>query len=201
MRVRSTLAALCLLLGLFSSAHAARHRGGITDPCLRHRGCRYHVQNATIFSRAELEAYALNEYQAAYSLRKTPWLLFNIARILHRLNRLSEAIPYYQKYLDERASSDDEQSTKAQKFLSEAKQEIAQSSRLRLQPMMSLPVVTAPMPERKIDTPIYKKPWLWISVGIASAVIAVGVTGGVMAATRSSGDQVPPGWPVFRPFQ
>jgi hypothetical protein len=207
MSVSWALAALCLLLGLPSVAHAERHRSivhrsvrsVVTDPCLRHPGCRYHVETATILSGAELEGYALAEYQAAYALRKTPWLLFNIARILHRLNRLPEAIPYYQKYLGKKVFFEDERSIKAQKFLTQAKQDMALLSVQQASPVL-LPAVTHPRSEGKPDTPIYQKPWLWATVGIVSAIVAVGITGGVMAATRSSWPP-PEARPPFNPFQ
>lgn len=67
------------------------------------------AQDAICYRRAE-DAYrqfqdgqyvaALASFEAAYARRAAPHLLFNIARTLHKLGRLTEAVGYYQRFLD-----------------------------------------------------------------------------------------------------
>lgn len=59
---------------------------------------------------------AVRLYKAAYELRPDPVLLYNIARILHKLTRFQEARIYYQMYIDSPIESD-EQKKKAQEYL------------------------------------------------------------------------------------
>lgn len=59
-----------------------------------------------LFGRARVESgkgnlkEAVRLYKAAYELRPNPVLLFNIARLLHKMTRFQEAIIYYQLFLD-----------------------------------------------------------------------------------------------------
>ncbi len=59
---------------------------------------------------------AVRLYKAAYELRPDPVLLYNIARILHKLTRFQEARIYYQMFIDSPAESE-EQKKKAQEYL------------------------------------------------------------------------------------
>lgn len=59
---------------------------------------------------------AVRLYKAAYELRPDPVLLYNIARILHKLTRFQEARIYYQMYIDSPVESE-EQKKKAQEYL------------------------------------------------------------------------------------
>lgn len=72
---------------------------------------------------------ALRLYQAAYQLRADPKLLFNIARVLHKLGRRAEAATYYQRYLHADTENIPEQRQKAQDYLMQAEREEQSSKR------------------------------------------------------------------------
>jgi tetratricopeptide (TPR) repeat protein len=59
---------------------------------------------------------ALRFYKLAYEVRSDPRLLFNIARILHKLDRPQEAVSYYKQFLDS-PLEDAEQKLKAEQYL------------------------------------------------------------------------------------
>lgn len=59
---------------------------------------------------------ALRFYKLAYEVRADPRLLFNIARVLHKLDRSQDATLYYRQFLDS-PLEDAEQKRKAEQYL------------------------------------------------------------------------------------
>lgn len=111
-------------------------------------------------------------YEAAYALRPSPILLYNLARVHHKAGRPAEAAGYYQRYLDAGAEGSEENRLKAQQLLEQARREAAPA-------VTVAPTPPAPAPEPAV--PLYKKWWLWTAVGAAAVGIGVGVGVGVAA--------------------
>jgi tetratricopeptide (TPR) repeat protein len=216
-----------LLLGVsgasfLAPAHAQSERGassaassqlGITapanDPCFLDVLCKGHYQRARLFSKAgELES-ALTEYQIAFKQQPVPWLLLNIARTLHKIPRLPEAIEKYQRYLDmTQQSGDAELRGKAQEYLEQAKKELAERPPPEKEPppapLVAAPAVTSPpigLVEQKVERPIYKKWWFWTIIGVSAAAVAGGIAGGVLASQRAPAvPTVPTEADAYRPM-
>jgi hypothetical protein len=72
-----------------------------------------------------LLSQAIEEYQAAYSIQPYPLILYNIARIYHKQNQLSQAIAYYNQYI---GSAHREQAERVRELLSEAQRALAQQA-------------------------------------------------------------------------
>lgn len=199
-----TVVALLLSSAFAYGAERSAAKKPDGDPCFHYRPCLAHVESATIFVEIGLYGDALPEYRAAYALRPTPWLLFQIGRTLQQLERPLEAIGYYKRYLDITDGTDLEKRNLAQKNL-QAAQQAADTAALGL-PLVAEPV--APKAEPVVvqaappifEAPIYKKGWLWVAVGITSAVVAFGVAGVVLATTHGKPDPVPSGWLTYHPF-
>lgn len=172
------------------------------DPCLQDVLCKGHYQRARNFSKAGEFQSALEEYQIAFKQQPVPWLLLNIARTLHKLGRLPEAIDKYQRCLELLPVGDLELRTKASESLEQAKKELAERPSPGLDPepkepppaaLLPTPVAAAPLvaaspvkSEKDAAKPVYKKWWFWTIIG---GVVAGGVVAGAVAGTRS---QAPP---------
>jgi tetratricopeptide (TPR) repeat protein len=188
MNVRLLIGCAALFLLLHDTADARRRRHildaeerGAQDACLRHRPCRERVAKAAVLSNVDLWSDALKEYQGAYALKPVPWLLFNIARVLHKLERLDEARQYYRRYLDANRQAESEHSQLARTYLAQLSRSTpvaAPAPRLSLVP---LPAAKTAVPSRE---PLHKQGWFWGVVGVVGAVVTVAVIDGAVAATR-----------------
>ena len=89
----------------------------ILRACDKLPACRAHLDNADRFYEQNQFPAALQEYQAAYALQPYPLILFNIARLHHKQNHLSDAADYYQRYLN---TADPQQAERARQLLKEA---------------------------------------------------------------------------------
>jgi tetratricopeptide (TPR) repeat protein len=210
----SLLLAAPLLLGLVGTGRAQtpmenRVSGSeLLAACQNSLACSSHLASATTYYKQERYAEALVEYQAAYSLQPYPLILFNIARLHHKQNRLTEAAVYYQRYLD---SADGERAERARQLLAEVSQapaaQVAVNEpapvRLTSPPQPVPPAEAALTKSASVETPAHKKPlykqwWLWtlvsgVVVGTATAVgIAVYARGpdlsGLQTKTLSFGN-------------
>lgn len=163
--------ALLLALGPIASSHATPHRTG-PDPCLQDKICRGHVDTARTMSGAGLHAEALKEYEAAYARRPTPWLVFNLARLLERMNRSADALPLYQRYLDEMGNEDSEQVRTARAALADAQTRRTSAAA----PPPSKPPIATPPP-----APIVQPPPPPIVAPVETAKSAPGISGPLVA--------------------
>lgn len=211
---RMVIAAVVLLGIQVSGSGGAAATSGLPaskDSCLRNRACRVHAERAAQWSETGRLEEALAEYQAAQALRPTAWLSYNIARLLHRLERPAEALPYYRRYLETGHQEDPEQTRLARTYL--AQTQLAAASAPPAAPPMafaSAPSSVVPPPSSVVpptpllaEPPMYKAWWLWSILGV---IVAVGVADGVVAATYSSNMKRPhpadwSTWPAFHPFQ
>lgn len=100
------------------------------DTCLHDDLCRAQYTLARELSKNGRLIEALTAYDAAYQRRPVPILLFNIARLHHRLSHFSDAIRFYSRYLETQPPNEEEQRTRARQFLAEATQQLQQTSQL-----------------------------------------------------------------------
>lgn len=185
------------------------------DACLRDPRCNEHYQQARALSKGNHYEAALVEYRAVYRIQPTPWVLYNIARMLHKLGRSHEALTYYQSYLEANPPEQD-QVAKARSYVEALKEELDKepppppldvtaqtdgstgTGKAETQGANPLPPGAQLIATSGKDTstksssarPLYKRWWLWTAVGAAAAGIAVGVAVGT---TRTS-------VPEFKPF-
>lgn len=139
--------------------------------------------------------YALGRYgeaaplfERAFELKPDPALLYNAAQAYRFNGNKQRALTlyrnYYRLYGDQIQNSDD-----AKRQIEQLEQAIAVDERAKAAPPagMQTPssgatlVVAAPAPRPK---PLVKRPWFWVAVGGAAAVVITGVAVGVSVGTR-----------------
>jgi tetratricopeptide (TPR) repeat protein len=153
------------------------------DECTADPECAQHYQQARSLSKAGQLADALKEYAAAYALRPMPTLLFNMARLNHRLGRNPEAISGYRSFLSQETGTDPALRDKAKDYLAQLEKppEPPRPTTPTLQPAL-----TAEAPQKDAArVPIYKKWWLWTSLGVLVAGGAAAVIIGTQVDPRS----------------
>ena len=114
---------LVFVLLLLSAAASRGEPAEGAAGCDEDATCAEQADRARQLSKEGKLEDALQIYQAAYQLRADPKLLFNIARVLHKLGRLAEAVTHYQRYLQAGAENIPEQRQRAQGYLMQAKRE------------------------------------------------------------------------------
>lgn len=184
---------------LLSWALAATASAAPVVSCDEDAACRPVVSRAREFSKAGQLEDALLSYQAAYRITADPRILFNIARMQHKLNKLADAADSYQKFLDTKFE-DEGLRGKAQEYIVQI--QAAQAASAAEPPPASLGGATtdagktSDAGERK---PVYKKAWFWVVIGtVVAAGVAGGVAGGVIASQQPP--KAPEGVPTFHLF-
>jgi tetratricopeptide (TPR) repeat protein len=172
---------------------------------------RTHYELAVALYQAQKFEEAIPEFKAAYDIDPRAGLLFNIAQSYRKAGHPRDAIQYYDRYLTSDPRIDTDTRRKVDGYLAEArntlaalelemKQRLAEEKAVRDRDSEPPPTVQnappsyspAPAPPppslvviepRREPTPIYKKPWFWVTMG-AVAVIAVGagVTAGIIVS-------------------
>lgn len=156
---------------------------------------------------------ALRLYKQAYQLRADPRLLFSIARVLQKQSSWEESISYYQLFIDSALRSED-QKQKAREYIEQcrAQLELAEKSRAENRSKgaqdkpptasstssvgQSQPTESRSLPEgNTLARPIHSKWWFWVAIG-GAAIVAAGVTAGVILGTRAGASME--GTPVDR---
>lgn len=180
---------VCLLGFLYSvSARAQTDTPPDEDDCTRDRECARHYLQARTLSKAGQLADALDEYHAAYTIQHVPTLLFNIARLNHKLGRLKEAASVYEAYLRLGTGTEPSLKEKAKEYLGQIPPQNEPPSSppnpppepptappdLQSQLSSFKPPPAAPSAD---PLPIYKRWWLWTVVGavVLGGTIAVAV--------------------------
>jgi tetratricopeptide (TPR) repeat protein len=146
------------------------------------------VQSARRLSVANQLHAALQTYETAYAQWQSAWLLINIGRIQQKLGRPAAAIATYRHYFDGAGNDSRERIEAACGFLKQAEKDLADQ---RAQAANRLP-----------EKPIYKKWWLWTTIG-SIAVAAAAITAGVVVGTRTPDAGVPANtltFPLMFPF-
>ena len=164
--------------------------------------CRPIASRAREFSKAGQLDDALLSYQAAYRITPDPRIVFNIARIQHKQNKLSDALDSYRRFVDTKFE-DENLRSKAQEYIGQI-----QAAQAAEPPPATLnPLATTGTGDGKAQAdagttskPVYKKAWFWVLIGgLAAAGIAGGVAGGVIASQQPPA--APDSVPTFRLFQ
>ena len=172
-------ALLFVLLFAPAAARAVEH-------CLENAPCRELIDHGRTQSKAEKFESALGAYQRAYEKWPDPWILVNIGRMQQKLGQLDAAAASFRQYLvDPTADRDEKARVRASEYLAQIEEE---QSKQKIQPAPEQPPASPAAPEPPIlvaDTkpPLYKRWWLWTSVGIV-------VLGGTLAAVL--GTQIDP---------
>lgn len=185
--------------------------------CEQAEACSSHLEKADQLYKQGRFSIAIEEYQAAYTLQPYPPILYNIGRLHHKQNHLSEAIAYYQRYLD--APADTATTARVAQQLAEAQRELALQAAMpaaapaaspAASPLAAVPPAALSPPAPPIPTPtltpklsataadkghdgglpIYKKWWFWTVLGVAVAGAAA-ATGAAIASTRPDVTGVP----------
>lgn len=169
--------------------------------CDEDSACRPVVSRAREFSKAGQLDDALISYQAAYRITPDPRIVFNIARIQHKQNKLEDAKESYQRFIDTKFD-DENLRSKAQEYIAAIQATLATQ-------------VTEPPPAGTLtdaatkgqasdpaqaNKPVYKKAWFWVLIGgVAAAGIAGGIAAGVIVSQQPPA--APEGVPTFHLFK
>lgn len=172
------------------------------EACLQDAECRGHSQSARKLSKAGQSEAAIVEYQAAYQRRPAPRLLYNIARLQHKLGQVQPALASYQRFLDtSSAPADDELRTRASEYRAQLLRDHPPTTPSSATPPPPVgPLATppaAPPPAAAVapSEPVYKKWWVWTIVGVAAA----GLVAGLVLSTSSRPASVPAGAQSYEP--
>src|SRR5262245_50883436 len=130
---------------------------------------------------------ALAAFKRAYVKYESPLLFYNIAQCQRQLGNKAEAIQFYKMYLAALPSSPDRE--RVELIIQDLERPPALGKVSDPEPV---PVpVPAPVPEKSPeDTPIYKKPLLWVGV-IAAFVVVAAVVAIAVVAGGSAGPTPP----------
>lgn len=180
-------------LALSTSAWAAP-----AASCDEDAACRPVVSRAREFSKAGQLEDALLSYQAAYRIAPDPRILFNVARIQHKLNKLTDASDSYRKFLDTKFE-DEGLRGKAQEYITQIQATQAANPVEPTPAAQPAPADASAATEGAGSKPVYKKAWFWVVIGtVVAAGVAGGVAGGVIASQQPPG--APEGVPTFHLF-
>lgn len=153
---------------------------------------------AKVEYRLASDAYALGNYEQAiehferaYELSQEPALLFDLGQAYTRwydlsneLEQLKKARRMYENYVINLDASDlgDEERAIAR---SDAQRRITEVDRRVADHRESNDAIPGPSDDPAEATPIHKKPWFWVAIVGGLAVVAAGVTTGVLLGARS----------------
>lgn len=162
----------CLLCWLVEPHQSEAQAAPTPRPpdCTLDAACEPLRERASVASKAGTPGEALRLYKLAYGAAADPRLIFNIARLQHRLGQTAEAISTYQQFLQAPALEDADQPTRvllAQQYLQELKGK-------RHSPDLGSQAVA-----QKSSTPVYKTWWFWTVLGVATAGLVTGIGLGI----------------------
>lgn len=175
---------LLLLLPLSGRAQAPPDPEAFLRACEKSAECSAHLSRANQLYDQNVFTVALSEFHAAYLLQPYPLLLYNIARIHHKQSHYSDAIAYYQRYLE---TAHPDREARARQLLAEARQEQYVLEEMPEPPPApctpeSGPIVAVPLSTRPAPSPVYKRWWFWTAIGVAAAGVAVAAGVGAYAS-------------------
>ncbi len=181
-------------------------RAGVGRDCQKEPACLAKLKSALQVAKTDRDAALLivNELYAQY---QDPRLLYNIARILHQLNRPKEAVDHYLRFINSGVERDLEVLAKARGYLDEAELEAMAADKPQPPAPAASPAgrpdatsgsgavggattaasTSAAVPAGS-EKPIYKKAWFW---GLIGGVVAAGVVAGVTTAVVVQKYQIP----------
>ena len=164
-----------------------------------------HADDAAVAARRHFESgtalydvgrfdEAAREYDAAYQLRNDPALLYNLGQAYRLAGNQAKAIVTYRAFLRRVPNSPDraeveQRIVELQRQLDEQKAAsrpapTPQPTPQAETPAASNPALVAAAPPRHV--PVYKKWWLWTTLGVVVAGGAVGLGLGLTAHSNSA---------------
>jgi tetratricopeptide (TPR) repeat protein len=172
----------------------------------------HYEQGTTLYDLGKYRE-AAQEYEHAFRLRPDPALLFNIAQAYRLGGAYADALRAYKSYLRRQPQADNRAEVtahiaKLEKLVEEQKQASASpptgtippagepaASPKPVEPVRAAPAEVVrppePGPARETPKPVYRRWWLWTTVGlVAAAGVAVGLGVGL---TQRSDITIPPG--------
>jgi tetratricopeptide (TPR) repeat protein len=146
---------------------------------------RAHYEKASAAFALGRFADAAGEFERAFELKPDAALLYNAAQSHRMAGNKSRALLLYQNYL--RVFGAHVSNTAEVKgHISELKRSIEQDEQARNAPPTVLAppppaptLLAAPEPKAPPERPLVKKPWFWVTVVGAAAVVATGIALGV----------------------
>jgi len=128
-------------------------------------------------SKMSEERYRAGAYQEAaallrnaYRLHPEPILLYNLGRSLEKAGDRAGAASAYRSFLASAPSVEDRAAIEAHVTeLEKPSLEVARP------PAPPAPIVTPPPVRESHKVPVYRRWWLWTSIGVAAAAVAVGL--------------------------
>ena len=183
-----------VLLCLLTAPARGQTPAGID--CETNAACAALYEQAAQQSKAGQLVEAEKSYKLAYEVSHDARLLFNIARVLDKRGRESEALTYYRRFM-EAPLSDEEQKAKARTYVEQIEAKAAARAVVPAAPpapsvaITTSAAVTLPPSGEQNGKPVYKKGWFWgVMVG---SVAAVGLGIGLGIGLSSRGPTVPSG--------
>lgn len=119
---RTRRGGLALIVAVLAAGSAARAQGK-PPRCETNAAYGALAEQASQLSRSGQIEAALATYQAAYRQCADPRLLFNTARLLHRLGRPAQAVEYYERFLASKDETDPERLIQIREYLLQARRE------------------------------------------------------------------------------
>lgn len=172
-----------LLVVFLLSGYAVGQTPILSDDCMEDAVCKVlKVQADERYRGADL-VEALRLYRLAYEVRPDPRLLFNIARLLHKQGKTTEAVPYYQKFIAA-PIQDEEQQQKAREYLKQIQPASAPPVQKQVKKPTSQATASPPAVAIRVDAPPAEKPIrrsFWrrhrYSLGLGGVAVAVAIAG------------------------
>lgn len=198
----------CLLLGSVLLASPALRAQPITGPCDTTPKCKVLFQQAEAWTEAKDDEKALLLYRSILYEFRDMRALYPIGTTLLRLGRADEAVRTCEHLLKSGVAKAPEEIRAVEDLLSQAEEAVrraAPSGPAQAPPIEPALPQSSQAPSRMLPpppvtteakVPLYKRWWLWTSVGLGTAGAVVGITLGIMARR--------PYWPDaprYQPFQ
>jgi hypothetical protein len=165
-----------------------------------------------LYAAQDFEA-AIVELESAYRLKPVRRLLFNLGMAHRRLGHALQALDYFERFRALRGPQDGD--VPIDRYIAEMRIKVTSAEppapvtaeapdpplllKVDLGDKTESPppavVVTAPPPSKK--KPLYRRWWLWTTVGVGAAAVATAIALGVTLGGAQSGNEGP--FPVWYP--
>ena len=197
-------------------AHAAPNPA----ECMEQTNCREMLRSAMEQAKSD-PAAALRQFKALYEMFSDPCLLYNVARMQHKLGQPQPAEESYLRYMERCTSAAADQRERAAGYLVQVRKELASKALVPpsappappgpSSPLAASPPSPAPAPEGRAPAdlrtlpvpierpvPLYRRVWFWAAVGgAAAATLGLGVGLGVRSsAATPDGTSIAPQVPA-----
>jgi tetratricopeptide (TPR) repeat protein len=163
-----------------------------------HGGAKAHIDRGSSLYQQGRYDEAFAELSAGYQLDPRPELLYSLGQTERKRGHCKEAIEYYERYLATRLPRERMSAVLVQIDRCRAELDRPVEPRAAPPPIVATPPPAPPSPAPAVSIavplesppppqqPVYKKWWLWTSLGVVVAV-GVGVGVGLGVSSSSSG--------------